>query len=100
MDVTALSTLIIALGGGTGVATLIVKLAAFMKERRAGHLEREDTAITRWQAIADEREEQVAELTAVLNWYRAAYSKLWAAYAVGPPPRTDDYPSSYEDRPQ
>jgi len=98
--------IVIALVGGGGITALATKLWQIVKEHGQGKLDKEDTAIARWQQIAEKAEEdaakdkaedeaEIAQLKIELSWYRVHYGKLWAAYAVGPPPRFDDFPSSY-----
>lgn len=82
-----------ALGGG-GIGGLLLKLAQLRQDHASGELQREDTAISRWQRIAEEREKQTRELTAELNWYRAWYPRIYAAYRIGPPPGSGEYPPS------
>lgn len=85
-----------ALGGG-GIGGLVLKLAQLRQEHARGELQREDTAISRWQRIAEEREQQVVELKRELGWYRAWYPRLYAAYRIGPPPGKGDYPPTPPD---
>lgn len=80
-----------ALGGG-GIGGLILKLAQLRQEHARGELQREDTAISRWQRIADEREERIGRLEFELTWYRTHYPRIYAAWAIGPPPGKGDYP--------
>lgn len=78
--------------GGSGIGGLLLKLAQLKREHTQGELQREDTAISRWQRIAEEREQQISELKEELSWYRAWYPRLYAAYRIGPPPGKGDYP--------
>lgn len=73
-----------ALGGG-GITGLLIKLAQLRQEHAKGQLQREDTAISRWQSIADANEKK-------LNWYEYHYPRLYSAYMIGPPPGRGDFP--------
>lgn len=90
-----LSQALIALGGGTGLSALAVKLWSIIREHRSGSLQREDTAISRWKAIADAREEVIDEQEEELRWWRSHYPLMWAAYSAGPPPRENPFPATY-----
>ena len=100
--------LIIALVGGGGLTTLGYKIWQVVKEHRQGKLDVEDTAISRWQQIADkaesdaakdvaDMEKELARLRKELYWYRAQYSRLYVAWAVGPPPGRGDFPPTYTE---
>ena len=39
--------------GGSGIGGLLLKLAQLKREHTQGELQREDTAISRWQRIAE-----------------------------------------------
>ena len=84
--------LIVALAGGGGVVGIAVKIQQLMRERRDGELQEEATAISTWQAIAEERSREAAEVDAELRWYRSAYATLWAAYVQLPPPDKPSFP--------
>ena len=79
-----------AIGGG-GIGGLLLKLNQLRQEHAQGQLQREDTAISRWQRIADEREERMEALEAELSWYRTWYPRLYTAWAIGPPPGRGDF---------
>lgn len=87
--------IIVAVLGGGGATGLLAKLYSLLKEHKRGELDREDTAIKRWQKIADEADEDARQLDAELRWYRAAYANLWATWKVGPPPGEGDFPSHW-----
>lgn len=95
LDVTQI---VVAVVSGGGLATIIAKVLQYFQERQTNQLDREDTAITRWQKIAEERERELAEAEDELRWMRRNYALLWAAYSVGPPPRYGDFPSAYPGR--
>lgn len=79
-------------GGGTGTG-LLVKLWQILKERNEGKLDREDTAIRRWQAIAEEYEEQAHRMAWELDWYRANYAAVRAEWLQIPPQDASLYPA-------
>lgn len=105
-DFQDIATFVLAGGGASGAVALLAKLNTFMKERRAGKLEREETSITRWQDIAEtykqdllnERElwrKQFREQERELSFYRFHYPRVLSKYRVGPPPGTEDFPTTY-----
>lgn len=95
VDVTQI---IVAVVSGGGLTAIIAKVLQYFRERRTDQLDREDTAITRWQKIAEKHERELTEAEDELRWMRRHYALLWAAYSVGPPPRYGDFPSAYPGR--
>lgn len=88
-----ISQLIIAVAGGGGVTGLLVKGWQILKEHNADKLDREDTTIAKWQAIAEEREQEAHYMRWELNWYRRNYQELLLAYASLPPSDKRKFPS-------
>ena len=88
-----LSQLIIAVLGGGGATGLLVKGWQIFKEHSADKLDREDTAIAKWQEIAEEREEEAHNMKWELSWYRRNYQELLLAYASLPPADKRKFPS-------
>lgn len=63
--------------GGVGVLPLVFQA---IKDRRAGRLTSEDTAITRWRDLATERQAEAKKAWQIVSAYRRYYGPLWAAY--------------------
>lgn len=85
--------LIIALAGGGGITGLLVKGWQVLKEHNTDKLNREDSTIGKWQAIAEEREEQAHNMRWELNWYRRNYQELLMEYARLPPSDKRKFPT-------
>lgn len=77
--------LAIALVGGGGITGLTIKLWQIVREHQTGQLQREDTAIARWQGVAERAEREQAKDEWELRWYRRHYAEIWAAYSLLPP---------------
>lgn len=88
-DITAF--LNVALGGG--VVAILSALRGYIKDRSAGRVMRDDTAITRWREIADEREDQARGMRHELDWYRATYPRIYAEWLRMPPEDADRFPA-------
>lgn len=89
------ASIIVAVVGGGGATGLTVKLYTLLQEHKRGELDREDTAIKRWQTLANEADDDAKELRAELTWYRSSYAKLWTTWRIGPPPGEGDFPPYY-----
>lgn len=98
-----ISQLIIALLGGSGLTGLGVKLWQVIREHRQGSLQKDTTAVSQWQEIAErdrEHYQMIAaealaenkELEAANAALRTAYAALWREYTVGPPPGSKKFP--------
>lgn len=87
-----IAQVLIALGGGAGITGLLMKLWQIVQERRQGELQREDTAIHRWQELRDEKAREAEKAWRIVQWYRANYPRLWAAYMRLPPEEKEAFP--------
>lgn len=84
--------LAMAIVGSGGIVGILVKVNEYLRDRRNGQLQKEETAIATWQAIADKHAQEAAAVDWELRWYRSAYATLWAAYVTLPPPDKPGYP--------
>ncbi|MGO2037022.1 MAG: hypothetical protein ACTH2U_11135 [Brevibacterium sp.] len=65
--------IVIAVVGGGGLTGLLVKLNQLIQEHKKGELDKEDTAIARFERIADDWEETARYYKKDLDWYRVQY---------------------------
>lgn len=88
------ASIIVAVVGGGGATGLTVKLYTLLQEHKRGELDREDTAIERWQTLANEADEDARAIKADHDWYRAQYilardhlpHEVRGRFPPGPPP--------------
>lgn len=57
-----------------------------------GRVMKEESAVAQWQGIARSRLDEIQKLKAELDAYKKAYSAIWRAYTIGPPPGTQHFP--------
>ena len=79
------------LGSGGGIA-LISALISWQKDRSKTKGMREDTALSRLNDDYERCIRGAEKAWTLVNWYRATYAILWAAYMRWPPEDKEFYP--------
>lgn len=84
METAATSIVTALLGGGAvGIVTVVSKA---LRDRAAGRIAREDTAITRWRDLANEYQRESDDRLVAIQAFRRWYVPLWSAYMGKSPP--------------
>ena len=65
---------------GGGLVLLIPVVMKAIRDWREGGIKKDDTAISRWREIAEERQRNEAKAWLIVDAYRRWYPQLWTEY--------------------